>query len=216
MNTKNVTRNEGKMTRLEQQMNFICEIDKLKDVGRQTYLHHGKRKENDAEHSYHLALMVAVLSEYANEQVDVLKVMTMVLIHDIIEIDAGDTYAYDEVGNATKRDRELVAAERLFHLLPKDQAEYFRSLWDEFEEASTPEAKFALALDKVQPTMLNHASGGKAWLEHDVAISQILKRNSSTADGSKQLWNFAMQNYIEPNISKPGKKRAIQDDRDRK
>lgn len=201
------------MTRLEQQMNFILEIDKLKYIQRQTYLHDGTRKENDAEHSYHLALMAVVLSEYANADIDVLKVMTMVLIHDLIEIDAGDTYAYDTEGNKTKRERELKAAERIFPLLPPDQAEYFRALWEEFEEAKTPEALFALTLDKVQPTMLNDAAGGKAWSEHGVKLSQILKRNEKTEAGSKELWSHAYQNYILPNVSTEERKRSIQNDR---
>lgn len=143
------------MTRLEQQMNFIQEIDKMKKIGRQTYLSDASRKENDAEHSWHLAMMCLILNEYANEEVDLLRTMSMVLIHDIIEIDAGDTYAYDEVGNKTKREREEKAAERIFRLLPEDQANYIRELWDEFEEARTKEAMFAHTLDKVQPTMLN-------------------------------------------------------------
>lgn len=197
------------MKRLEQQMNFILEVDKLKKIGRQTYLSDVSRKENDAEHSWHLALMAILLSEYANEKVDVLKVVSLVLIHDIIEIDAGDTYAYDEEGNKTKRKREEKAAERIFNLLPKDQAVYIRELWEEFEAGETPEARFALALDKVQPTMLNDASGGKAWKEHKVHISQIFNRNAPTPQGSKTLWEFAKENYVEPNV----RKQNIIDDR---
>ncbi|HEX3023014.1 MAG TPA: HD domain-containing protein [Lachnospiraceae bacterium] len=179
------------MTRLEQQMNFILEVDKLKNVTRQTYVSSGDRKENDTEHSWHLALMAALLCEHSNEPIDVTKTMIMVLIHDIVEIDAGDTYAYDEVGNLSKRERELAAAERIFNLLPKDQAVYLRNLWDEFEEGKSAEAKFALTLDKVQPTMLNDYSDGKAWREHGVHIDQILKRNESTPEGSKELWDFS-------------------------
>lgn len=190
------------MERLEQQMKFILEVDKMKKVGRQTYLSDGSRKENDAEHCWHLALMAMVLNEYANEKVDVLKTMCMVLIHDVIEIDAGDTYAYDEAGNQTKRERELKAAERIFNILPKDQAEYMRALWDEFEEGTTPEAKFAVALDKIQPTMLNDASGGKAWEEHGIGISQVLNRNRSTAGGSSELWDYAVEHFLEPNVKK--------------
>lgn len=196
-------------SRLEQQMNFILEVDKLKNINRQTYISDGSRKENDAEHSFHLALMAGILSEYANEKVDCLRVMTMVLIHDVIEIDAGDTYAYDPAGNATKRERELKAADRLFNLLPTDQAEYFRSLWDEFEAMETPESKFANSLDKVQPTMLNDAAGGISWEEHGVGVTQILNRNAHTCEGSQKLWDFARDNYIEPNV-KAGK---IKDDR---
>lgn len=201
------------MTRLERQMNFILEIDKLKDIERQTYLHHGKRKENDAEHSYHLALMVAVLSEYANEDVDVCKAMTMVLIHDIVEIDAGDTYAYDTEGSKTKEEREKKAADRIFSLLPDDQKVYFRSLWEEFEVGKSSEAMFAAALDKVQPAMLNDAAGGKAWLEHGVAVSQIEARNQNTHKGSEVLWEYSREHFIEPNVSEQGKERAIINDR---
>lgn len=188
------------ITRLEQQMNFIKEIDKIKKIGRQTYLSDASRKENDAEHSWHLAMMVLLLQEYSNEPIDVLRTMSMVLIHDIIEIDAGDTYAYDEEGNQSKRERELKAAERIFRLLPDDQASYVRGLWDEFEEKKTPEAKFANAVDKIQPTMLNDASDGKSWIEHGVHLEQILKRNESTKEGSDKLWNYALQNYIEPHV----------------
>lgn len=190
------------MTRLEQQMNFIQEIDKIKKIGRQTYLSDASRKENDAEHSWHLAMMCLILNEYANEKVDLFRTMSMVLIHDIIEIDAGDTYAYDEVGNKTKREREEKAAERIFCLLPEDQANYIRELWDEFEEARTKEAMFAHTLDKVQPTMLNAATDGKAWKEHEVKLSQILNRNKNTAKGSEILWNYSMEHFIEPNVKK--------------
>ena len=174
--------------RLEKQLRFVLEADKSKQIFRQTYLSDGSRKENDAEHSWHLALMCALLSEYATEPIDVAKTMVMVLIHDIIEIDAGDTYAYDEQGNATKRERELKAADRIFRLLPGDQEEYFRRLWEEFEEGETPEAKFAAALDKVQPVLLNDASGGRSWKEHRVRVSQILARQKKTPEGSEKLW----------------------------
>jgi len=190
-----------KMDRLKQQMDFILEVDKLKKITRQTYLSDGSRKENDAEHSWHLALMCALLSEHAKEQIDVKKTMIMVLIHDIIEIDAGDTYAYDMQGNTTKREREAKAADRLFHLLPEDQAEYLRELWEEFEAAGSPEAKFALALDKVQPVMLNDASGGKSWTEHGVKRPQIMKRNEHTPEGSQVLWDYAKE-IIDRNVEK--------------
>ena len=163
--------------RLLKQMAFIREVDKEKTIFRQTWLTDGTRKENDAEHSWHLAMMAMLLSEYANEKVDVLHVMSMVLIHDLVEIDAGDTYAYDDAGNKTKAKRELAAADRLFNILPEDQAKKLRALWDEFEEAKTPEAKFANTLDKCQPILLNDASGGKSWDEHEVYAQQIWKRN---------------------------------------
>lgn len=187
------------MHRLEQQMQFIMELDKMKKIGRQTYIADGSRKENDAEHSWHLAIMALLLTEYANEPVDKLRVISMVLIHDVVEIDAGDTYAYDEAANKTKRQRELAAAERIFNLLPADQAAVLRGLWDEFEENVTPEARFAHTLDNIQPITLNHISGGKGWRERDVKCSQILKRNERSADGAKELWAFAKE-MIEANI----------------
>lgn len=188
------------MDRLDKQMQFILEIDKLKKINRQTYISDGTRAENDAEHSWHLAVMSMLLSEYANEDIDVLKVMSMVLIHDIIEIDAGDTYAYDDAANITKRRRELCAAERIFNILPKDQAEYVRSLWDEFEERKTPESRFANTLDRIQPTMLNDTAGGVSWAEHGIGISQILKRNSISSEGSERLWEYARFKYIDKNV----------------
>ena len=188
------------MDRLDSQFEFIREIDGLKKISRQTHLSDGSRKENDTEHSWHLALMAVLLSEYANENVDLLRVITMVLVHDIVELDAGDTYAYDDAGNATKREREVAAADRIFNILPADQAKYLRNLWDEFEEDSTPEARFAHTLDHVQPVMLNDASGAKAWKEHAIKLSQVLKRNSSTAKGSEKLWEYTYNNFIEPNV----------------
>jgi putative hydrolases of HD superfamily len=185
------------MTRLEQQMNFIMEVDKLKTIVRQNYLTDGSRKEDDADHSWHLALMCLVLSEHSNEPIDVLKTMAMVLIHDIVEIDAGDTYAYDPSAHNTKREREVAAAERIFHLLPEEQAEYMRSLWDEFEEDVTPEARFAGTLDKIQPLLLNSRSGGKSWKEHGVTASQVLERNRASKDGSEAIWDYAYQELIQ-------------------
>lgn len=173
--------------RLKKQMEFILEADKIKRIGRQTYLSDGIRKENDAEHSWHLALMAILLQEHSNQELDVLKVITMVLIHDMVEIDAGDTYAYDEAAHATKRDREVAAAERIFGILPQDQKEYFRQLWEEFEQYETPEAKFAHMLDNFQPLMLNDATDGRSWVEHGVKKSQVLKRNARTAEGSQVI-----------------------------
>lgn len=186
--------------RLKQQMDFILEADKSKKVIRQTYLTDGSRKEGDAEHSWHLALMCILLSEYANEKIDVLKTTAMVLIHDIVEIDAGDTYAYDTAGNSTKRERELAAAERIFSLLPSDQAAKMRGLWDEFEEGATAEARFANTLDKIQPVFLTNANHGKSWKEHEVKESQIMSRNSHTGDGSEELWAYCRE-LIEKNIA---------------
>lgn len=187
--------------RLRKQMEFILEADKIKKIGRQTYLHDASRKENDAEHSWHLALMCILLKEYSNQDIDVLKTISMVLIHDMVEIDAGDTYAYDTAANATKRERELKAADRIFNILPQDQAQWMRQLWDEFEAGETPEAKFALTLDKIQPLMLNDATDGLAWREHDVHCDSVYKRNKNTGDGSIQLWEYAKE-LIEKNIEK--------------
>ena len=175
-------------TRLEKQFDFCREIDKEKFIGRQTYLSDGKRKENDAEHAWHMAIMAILLNEYANEEIDVLKTVTMLLIHDLVEIDAGDTYAYDEEGKKTKKEREERAAERIYGLLPQDQQEKLRRLWEEFEAWETPEAKFAHAMDNIQPIMLNAATDGRSWEEHGVHLSQILGRNQHTAEGSAVLW----------------------------
>lgn len=185
--------------RLQKQMKFILEADKLKNIYRQSYVADGSRNEEDADHSWHLALMCLLLNEHANEEIDVLRTMGMVLIHDIIEIDAGDTYAYDEAQNATKREREEKAADRIFNILPKDQAEMLRNLWEEFEEEKTPEALFAHTLDNLQPMMLNDATNGKAWREHEVRKSQIMKRNKNNAKGSEDLWKYC-EMLIERNI----------------
>ncbi len=187
------------MTRLEQQIAFIVEIDKVKNVFRQTPLTDKNRKENDAEHSWHIALMALLLKEYAEEEVDVLKVMTMVLIHDLVEIDAGDTYAYDEIGARTKREREVKSAERIFGILPEDQGSYFRALWDEFEEYETADAKYAHLLDNFQPLLLNDAAGGISWREHEVQKAQIYKRNEKIEETSETIWK-KMQEVIDRNI----------------
>ena len=187
------------MERLQQQMKFILEVDKVKQIIRQTYLADGSRKENDAEHSWHLALMAVLLKEYANEEVDLAKVIPMVLLHDLVEIDAGDTYAYDQAGLATQRVRETKAADRIFGMLPEDQGIKFRNLWEEFEAYETAEAKFAHVLDNCQPLLLNDASGGKSWKEHIVHKSQIYKRNEHTAEGSREIWEY-MQQLIDKHI----------------
>ena len=187
--------------RLKKQLDFVLEMDKLKYIERQAYVVDGSRHENDSEHSWHLALMAMLLSEYANEEVDVLRVIKMVLIHDAVEIDAGDTYAYDDAGNATKRQREEQAADRIFNLLPEDQAKEMRAIWEEFEAAETPEAKFANALDRVQPIMLNDITDGRAWREHGVAASQVINRNQNTHLGSEVLWEHA-KNLVERNKEK--------------
>jgi putative hydrolase of HD superfamily len=187
--------------RLKKQMEFILEVDKLKNIYRQSYVSDGSRHEEDADHSWHLALMAFLLSEYANDEVDVLRTIGMVLIHDIVEIDAGDTYAYDSVANETKRAREEKAADRIFNILPKDQAVMLRELWEEFESCETMEAKFAHALDNVQPLMLNDATGGKAWREHQVKKSQVLGRQKTTILGSDDIWEFVREK-IDVNVEK--------------
>ncbi|MBQ6370237.1 MAG: HD domain-containing protein [Firmicutes bacterium] len=188
------------MDRLEQQMDFCREIDKEKEVFRQTFLCSGNRRENDAEHAWHMALMAVVLQEYANEDIDLLKVMTMLLIHDIVEIDAGDTYAYDVEGLKSQAEREEKAATRIFGLLPEDQGTYMLDLFHEFEEGETAEARFAKALDNVQPVMQNDASGGKDWREKGIRLSQAIERQKKTARGSQVLWDQVSKPMIRKNI----------------
>lgn len=188
--------------RLDKQFNFFREIDKEKQIGRQTYLADGSRKENDAEHEWHMAIMTLLLSEYANEEINVLRTISMLLIHDLVEIDAGDTYAYDDAGKKTQAEREAKAAKRIYGMLPEDQGRKMLNLWLEFEAQETAEAKFARTMDHIQPLMLNDASGGKSWQEHGVKLSQILKRNEHTADGSKALWDYVRENLLEPNVQK--------------
>ena len=185
--------------RLEKQIRFIVEVDKVKNIFRQTYLADGERKENDAEHSWHLALMAVLLQEHMEDKADLTKVMIMVLIHDLVEIDAGDTYAYDEKGAQTKREREVKAADRIFGLLPEDQGQYFRELWEEFEAYETPEAKFAHPLDNSHPLLLNDASGGRSWKEHGVHRSQPMKRNERIPDTSETVWE-KMQEIFDKHV----------------
>lgn len=181
-------------------MEFCKVIDREKFVTRRTYLTDGERLENDAEHAWHLALMAVLLSEYSNEDVDLLKVVSMVLAHDLVEVYAGDTFAYDEEGKKTQHQRELAAADRLFSQLPDDLCLKFRSLWDEFEAWETAEAMFAHSLDNVQPLMLQHASHGRAWKEGGRKLSEVLDRNRRTALGSTELWEYALTNFIHPEI----------------
>jgi putative hydrolase of HD superfamily len=180
------------LQRLKQQIAFIREVDKLKTIRRQTLLTDASRQENDAEHSWHLALMALVLAEYAgSDGIDLLHVLRMVLIHDLVEIDAGDTYCYDEAGYTDKTQRETAAAERIFNLLPPDQAAETRTLWDEFEASRTPEAKFANALDRLQPLMHNVFTKGRMWQKHGIVKSQVIDRNCRIADGAPDLWVLA-------------------------
>ncbi len=178
--------------RFEQQLRFLLEADKEKNILRQTHLTNMGRQENDAEHAWHMAMMVWLLREYANEPFDVGRAMMMALIHDIVEIDAGDTYAYDESGKATQQEREARAAERIFGLLPADQRDELRQLFEEFEAYATPEARFARAMDNFQPLMLNVSNDGVDWRLHDVAKSQTAKRHANTARGSAEIAEYSM------------------------
>lgn len=178
--------------RLESQVRFLLEIDRLKQVLRQNLLLDASRQENDAEHSWHLAVMAILLSEYAREPgLDLLRVVKMALLHDVVEIDAGDTFVYDTVGMANKREREVVAADRIFQLLPADQAAEFRSIWDEFEAQETPEARFAAALDRLQPLLCNYHTGGGGWKKHGITADRIRARNRIIENGAPELWEYA-------------------------
>ncbi len=188
--------------RLEQQLDFLLEIDGEKRVTRQNYNADGETYENDAEHAWHMAVMAILLSEYANEPIDLLHTVKMILLHDVIEVDAGDTYAYDEERKKTQSERESAAAERIYGLLPDDQREKLTALWQEFEAQQTPEARFARTMDNLQPMMLNNASGGKSWVEHGVRLEQVLARNENSPRGSEELWNYAKENWLLPNVEK--------------
>ncbi len=187
--------------RIEQQLAFSLEIDKVKNIFRQTHLSGNGRNENDAEHSWHMAIMAYLLREYANEEVDIAKVMLMCLIHDIVEIDAGDTYAYDTEGLLTQKAREDAAKERIFSILPKEQAAEFKSLFDEFEAYETAESKFAHAMDNLQPLMLNNSNNGNDWKEHQVTAEQVYKRQGKTKLGSEKLFEV-VDRMIQENIEK--------------
>lgn len=187
--------------RLKKQLDFILEIDKEKNVLRQTHLSDHGRRENDAEHAWHMAIMAYLLKEYSNEPIDVAKVMIMCLIHDVVEIDAGDTYAYDAEGLKTQKAREEAAKERIYSLLPDDQKQDLQALFDEFEERKTPEAKFARALDNLQPLLLNNSNDGGDWREHQVTEAQVYGRQRRTAEGSEKLYEVTDQ-LIRENIAK--------------
>lgn len=188
-------------TRLKQQLDFILEIDKEKNILRQTHLSGHGRRENDAEHAWHMAIMAYLLKDYANEPVDIAKVMLMCLIHDIVEIDAGDTYAYDTEGLKTQKARENAAKERIFSLLPEDQKKELTALFDEFEDFQTPESKFAHSMDNLQPLLLNNSNDGSDWREHQVTSGQIYGRQSKTQLGSETLYEITDQ-LIQENIKK--------------
>ena len=187
--------------RLKQQLEFALEIDKEKNIFRQTHLSGHGRNENDAEHAWHMAIMAYVLREYANEPVDIARVMLMCLIHDIVEIDAGDTYAYDAEGLKTQKARENAAKERIFSLLPDEQKQELMQLFDEFEEFATPESKFAHAMDNLQPLLLNNSTGGGDWKEHDVSAEQVYGRQRKTRLGSERLYEET-DRILQENIRK--------------
>ena len=188
-------------TRIEKQLAFSLEIDKEKNIFRQTHLSNSGRNENDAEHAWHIALMAYLFREYANEKIDIAKVMLMCLIHDIVEIDAGDTYAYDTKGLQTQKAREDAAKERIFSILPEDQRIELTELFDEFEAYETAESKFAHAMDNFQPLMLNNSNGGNDWREHGVTEEQVYKRQGKTKLGSEELFKVTDQ-IIQENIQK--------------
>lgn len=187
--------------RLKRQKDFALEIDKLKNVFRQTSLSGRIRKENDAEHSWHMAIMAYLLKEYSNEDIDVTKVMIMCLLHDVVEIDAGDTYAYDTDMLKTQQERENNAKERIFSILPDDQKAEFIALFDEFEECKTPEAKFAHAMDNFQPLILNDSNGGADWIEHGVTAKQVYARQVKTKLGSEKIFSVT-DDILKENVKK--------------
>lgn len=187
--------------RLKKQLAFALEIDKEKNIFRQTHLSGHGRRENDAEHAWHMAVMAYLLREYANEEVDIAKVMLMCLVHDIVEIDAGDTYAYDTEGLKTQKAREDAAKERIFSILPKEQKEEFIALFDEFEAYETPESKFAHAMDNLQPLMLNNSNNGGDWRAHQVTAEQVYQRQGKTKLGSQKLFELT-DSIIQENIRK--------------
>lgn len=191
--------------RLKKQVEFILEIDKEKNILRQTHITGGARQENDAEHAWHMAIMIYLLREYANEDFDIAKAMMMALIHDIVEIDAGDTYAYDAENLKTQKEREMRAAERIFGLLPEDQKDTLKSLFEEFEAGVSPEARFAKTMDNFQPLLLNDSNNGYDWRKHKVRKSQVLARQGKSKPGSNLIWEESVKivsnNVLKGNIA---------------
>lgn len=185
--------------RMKKQLDFILEIDKEKNITRQTHLSGYSRRENDAEHAWHMAIMAYLLEEYSNEKIDIARVMIMCLIHDIVEIDAGDTYAYDTEALKTRKVREDAAKERIYSILPPDQKEKLIAIFDEFEDNETPEAKFAHAMDNLQPLLLNDSNDGRDWLEHEVTRKQVYGRQNESAKGSKKIFEV-IDKIIKKNI----------------
>lgn len=187
--------------RLQQQLEFALEIDKEKNIFRQTHLSQHGRNENDAEHAWHMSVMAYLLKEYSNEKVDIAKVMIMCLIHDVVEIDAGDTYAYDAEGLKSQKAREDAAKERIFSILPEDQKAELIAIFDEFEDNQTAEAKFAHAMDNLQPLILNNSNDGGDWIEHQVSAEQVYGRQIKTKEGSEKLYDYTKK-IIETHVEK--------------
>jgi len=186
---------------LLKQVSFIKEIDKLKYIQRKTKLFNSDRHENDAEHCWHLAMMTIVLAEHSDKPIDVLKVIKMVLIHDIVEIDAGDTFLYDTLKNHTNTDQELLAAKRIFGLLPEEQAKEFITIWEEFEEGTTDEAKFAKSMDRFEPLLQNTSNNGGTWAEFNVDYQKVYNKKKAIKEGSTSIWNFA-ENLLNESVQK--------------
>jgi len=189
------------LNRFQKQLDFILEIDKEKEIYRQTHLKGYKRQENDAEHAWHMAIMIYLLKEYANEEFDVAKAMMMALIHDIVEIDAGDTYAYDKENLVTQKEREKKAAERIFGLLPEEQKQELKGLFEEFEACESPEARFARVMDNFQPLILNDSNNGEDWKVHKIKKSQVENRQKNSQFGSKDIWEYTKE-LIKNNVKK--------------
>ena len=187
--------------RFERQLAFILETDKEKNILRQTHLTGYSRRENDAEHAWHMAMMIYLLKEYSNEELDVAKAMMMALIHDVVEIDAGDTYAYDTKGQESQKEREERAADRIFGILPDDQRDELRALFEEFESGESPEARFAKAMDNFQPLLLNHSNGGADWRAHKVTKSKVVGRQQTSRLGSVEIWKYT-EELIRENVKK--------------
>ena len=187
--------------RLTKQIDFLIEIDKLKTVFRRAYIADASRQENSAEHSWHIAMMAMILAEYCQHDVDLFRVIKMLLIHDIVEIDAGDTGIYDHVAALDKTERETRAAERVFSLLPLDQAEELRKIWDEFEQGASSEARFARAMDRLIPLIHNYYTQGKRWKEDGITHAQVLTANQTIREGSQELWEFALS-LIDESVSR--------------
>jgi putative hydrolase of HD superfamily len=208
---RDVERDVAAPARLTAQVGFVLDVDRLKSVLRRGYVADGSRYENSAEHSWTLALMALVLAEHAAEPVDVATVVRMVVVHDLVEVDAGDTYVYDDAARADAEARERLAADRIFALLPPDQAAELRALWDEFEEGVTPEARFARSLDRFAGFLLNHASEGRSWRENGIAADRVLERNRTIATGSPRLWDEVQrrladardQGWLDPGAPSP-------------